>query len=151
MKNANFIMKVIAMAVIIGVLFHYQNIAVERAEIVEAREAQIKEVEDWNKQVLAAQAEAEASPWTDGSYEGSGEGFGGSITLSVTIADGSITDIQVVSAKDEDETYFEQAVTLLEDIIDEQSADVDTVSGATFSSEGLIAAAEDALAKAEVQ
>ena len=62
---------------------------------------------------------------------------------------GKFTELTVVSAEKEDAAYFDAASSLLDTILEEQSTDVDTVSGATFSSNGIIHATEDALRKAE--
>ena len=56
--------------------------------------------------------------------------------------------IDVLSAEGEDPAYYEQAESVLEKMLDAQSADVDTVSGATYSSGGLIEATGNALEKA---
>ena len=89
-----------------------------------------------------------AENYKDGTYTGSGEGYGGEIKVSVTITDGRITDIQVLSAEDETPAYFSRAKAVLTSICAQQKTDVDMVSGATFSSEGLKAAVEDALKQA---
>lgn len=87
--------------------------------------------------------------YKDGTYTGSAQGFGGTITVQVTLANDEITDIQVTSAPGEDSAYLSQGEGVISSIISAQSADVDTVSGATFSSTGIINAVVDALGKAE--
>ena len=84
-----------------------------------------------------------------GTYTGSAQGFGGAITVQVTLASDEITDIQVTSAPGEDSAYLSQGEGVISSIISAQSTDVDTVSGATFSSTGIINAVVDALGKAE--
>jgi uncharacterized protein with FMN-binding domain len=84
---------------------------------------------------------------TDGEYEGSGSGFSGTVKVKVTIAGGKISGIDVVEAADED-PWFGNAKTLLGKIIDAQSTNVEAVSGATYSSRGIIEAVRDALDKA---
>ena len=86
--------------------------------------------------------------YKDGTYTGSAQGFGGAITVQVTLAN-EITDIQVTSAPGEDSAYLSQGESVISSIISAQSTDVDTVSGATFSSTGIINAVVDALGKAE--
>ena len=71
------------------------------------------------------------------------------VAVELTIENGKFTDLTVVSAEKEDAAYFDAASSLLDTILEEQSTDVDTVSGATFSSNGIIHATEDALRKAE--
>lgn len=87
--------------------------------------------------------------YKDGTYIGSAQGFGGAITVQVTLANDEITDIQVTSAPGEDSAYLSQGEGVISSIISAQSTDVDTVSGATFSSTGIINAVVDALGKAE--
>lgn len=87
--------------------------------------------------------------YKNGTYQGSAQGFGGTITVEVTVEKGNISDIQVLSADGEDATYYNMAVNVLDDIMSKQSADVDAVSGATYSSTGIINATKEALAKAK--
>ena len=87
--------------------------------------------------------------YKDGTYTGSAQGFGGTITVQVTLASDEITDIQVTSAPGEDSAYLSQGEGVISSIISAQSTDVDTVSGATFSSTGIINEVVDALGKAE--
>lgn len=87
--------------------------------------------------------------YKDGTYTGSAQGFGGAITVEVTLAGDEITNIQVTSAPGEDSAYLSQGEGVISSIISAQSTDVDTVSGATFSSTGIINAVVDALGKAE--
>lgn len=89
--------------------------------------------------------------YKDGTYTGSGQGFGGTIEVQVTLKDDEITDIQVTSAAGEDSAYLSQGEGVISSIISAQSTDVDTISGATFSSTGILNAVNDALGKAENQ
>ena len=150
MKYGNFIMKVVCLAVILCVFWRYQTVAVSRAAEVAENEAAVAEVEAYNEEVKQAMngASETASGYVDGVYEGEGTGFGGAINVSVTIEDGKMTKIDVLSASGEDPAYYEQAESVLDEMIRAQSADVDTVSGATFSSGGLIEATGNALEKA---
>ena len=107
--------------------------------------------ENTSKEDAADSEDTDASEnfYKDGSYTGSAQGFGGAIEVQVTLKDDEITDIQVTSASGEDSTYLSQAQSVISSIISAQSTDVDTVSGATFSSTGIINAVVDALGKAE--
>jgi len=81
-------------------------------------------------------------------FTGQGEGFRGTTTVTVTLEDGVMTDITVDSYRD-DTRYFEKAASIMiPNMLEEQTAEVDTVSGATFSSRGLRDAVSDALDKA---
>ena len=87
--------------------------------------------------------------YKNGTYEGSGTGYGGTITVQVTLEDDTITGGSVVSAPGEDSAYLSQGENVISSILSEQSTDVDTISGATFSSTGILEAVNDALSKAE--
>lgn len=91
----------------------------------------------------------EAAAYKDGTYYGTGTGFGGTLTVKVVISDGKIASIEVISNKD-DAAYFNRAKALLATIVEKQSTNVDTVSGATYSSVGLIQAVRNALSQAAV-
>lgn len=80
----------------------------------------------------------------DGEYTGEGIGFNGIITVSVTIADGTIEKIKLVN-HDEEEEYMSSATNIRSDIIKAQSIDVDAITGATYSSIGIKDAVLDAL------
>ena len=91
-----------------------------------------------------------AEEYRDGVYTGSGEGYGGEITVQVTVSDGRLAAIDVLSADDETEQYFSRARVMLTNMLAAQSTEVDAVSGATYSSEGLREAVNAALAQARV-
>ena len=98
----------------------------------------------------AAESE-ENLAYKNGTYTGDGQGFGGNIQVQVTLENDTITDIQVVSAPGEDSAYLSQGQGVISTILASQSTDVDAISGATFSSTGIINAVNDALGKAENQ
>ena len=87
--------------------------------------------------------------WRDGIYYGSGTGFNGEVQVEVVIADGKISNISVVSHND-DSSFMSQAQGLIPNIISFQSTNVDAVSGATYSSRGIIDAVRAALKQAVV-
>lgn len=91
----------------------------------------------------------DASAYKDGTYYGIGKGFAGTMKVKVDISGGKIASISIVSTKDGD-SYVKSASSLLDTIVEKQSTNVDTVSGATFSSRGIIAAVRSALSQAAV-
>jgi uncharacterized protein with FMN-binding domain len=93
--------------------------------------------------------ELETFLYQDGTYEGSADGYGGVITVQVTMESDTITDIAILSAPKEDRAYLEMASSVATTILEEQTTQVDTVSGATFSSTGIKNAVSDALEKAK--
>lgn len=86
--------------------------------------------------------------YVDGVYDGTAEGFGGDITVQVSISNGDIASIEIISAEDETPSYLVEASVMIDRILGAQNLDVDTVSGATYSSVGIINAVADALSKA---
>ena len=144
--HKNFISRALCLVLILAALMGYQSHARTWAAEAEEREAEIAEIEAWNREVLAE--ENGTAEYEDGTYEGSGIGFGGEIRVEVLIEDGTINEINILQADDEDDAYLNTAEVILEDIINAQSAEVDTVSGATFSSLGIRDAVTDALEQA---
>ena len=90
-----------------------------------------------------------SSKYKDGTYIGTGTGFaGGTTKISVTITDGKIAKIETLSDGDDPQYFNRASGTITKEIISKQSTAVDTVSGATFSSKGIISAVKDALNQA---
>ena len=92
---------------------------------------------------------SESGTWKDGTYTGSGKGFGGTISVKVTVEDGKISAIDVTSASGETASYFSKAKGIIPKMISGQTTNVDAASGATYSSNGIITAVRNALSKAE--
>lgn len=89
--------------------------------------------------------------YTDGTYSGTADGFGGEMTVAVTIESGLITEIIVVSHNEEGEQFYGPAIAQIpEEIIAAQSVQVDSVSGSTYTSVGIKNAVADALNQASV-
>ncbi|MDI9476028.1 MAG: FMN-binding protein [Natronincolaceae bacterium] len=87
-----------------------------------------------------------AKTYTDGIYIGEGEGLGGAIKVEVEVSGGKITSIDLLE-HNESPGYSDPAIEQIpKAIIDAQSTEVDIVSGATLSSNGIIEAVENALA-----
>ena len=90
----------------------------------------------------------EDASYKDGTYEGSATGYIGKMTVSVTIACGEITEINIVETGDDDE-YLIDAKDVIPEIIEKQSLEVDCISCATHSSKGIIKAVGNALESAK--
>ena len=86
--------------------------------------------------------------YKDGTYQGSGTGFGGMITVQVTVSGGKITAVDILSASGETGSYFASAQGVVSKVLSSQSPNVDAVSGATYSSNGIIQAVQNALSQA---
>ena len=155
MKYNGFWIKIISVVLVVGALFFYNQSAHYRSSIEEANKqlkAYAEKVETMqNSQGEQTQTgpEAEPSKYKDGTYEGSAKGYGGDIVLKVTVEQDTITDIQVTSASGETPSYYNSAVSVIDSILEQQTAEVDAVTGATYSSNGIKNAVAAALSQAE--
>lgn len=70
------------------------------------------------------------------------------IEVEVKIEKHKVAEVNIVSADGEDGSYLSMAEDIIPKIVEAQSTDVDTISGATFSSTGIKNAAKEALEKA---
>ena len=150
------ISRVVNVCLIAGLLFVYQQAAAERKQNTEMYQKQKEQVEalakSYQKQAVQKETSSAGTEETnkegtykDGTYEGTGNGYGGKISVKVAVKDGVIKEVKIISAKGEDSAYLSQASKLLDQIVKEQSTDLDAVSGATYSSNGILDAADDAL------
>ena len=150
-----FVFKCANLIIIAVVLLSYQKYATARADLVAAHEAEEKKAQELEKEYARIVEEAEeslesSSGLKNGIWEATGQGFGGDITLQVSIQDHKITNVEILSAQGEDPEYLSMAENLLSEIVDAQTVDgLDTITGATFSSKGILAAAKQALEEAE--
>lgn len=147
--NRYFIIRVVALLVVLSSLFVYQSKAKEWEQARVANQKEIAEVEAYNRMVEQASKTESEFLYQDGTFEGSAKGFGGTITVSVELEKDEIKNLSILSAEKEDEAYLSMAKSILDTIIEKQSTDVDTISGATYSSTGLRNAVVDALGKAK--
>ena len=140
-----FIIKAINLGLVCAVLCGYQCYAVERhRQIEEYKEKEAAAKKAWSE--VENQEEETSVPYlTDGIYEGSGTGFGGEIRIRIEVKEGEILSAKVLSAEKETPDYLEAAEKVLLDVVNRQSADVDTVSGATLSSNGILEGIRNAL------
>ena len=87
----------------------------------------------------------EKGNYKDGVYTGVGEGFRGTTEVQVTVEDGYIADITILSFRDDQEFFHKAQSAVINAILTEQTTDVQAVSGATFSSSSIMDAVADAL------
>ncbi|KAF0195241.1 MAG: RnfABCDGE type electron transport complex subunit G [Bacillota bacterium] len=100
--------------------------------------------------VIAPTDDFDPSKIKDGIYNGEALGYKSPITVEVTISEGRITKISVTH-KDTPELADDAVDIVAQRIVDKQHYQVDVVSGATFTSEGLIEAITNALAAAPLK
>lgn len=139
-----FWVRLVSMLAIVGVLLGYNSVLDVRAK--EDEIARLSAQVAGNGQ--SDSGNGGSTNYKDGTYTGEADGFGGTIQVEVKIEKSKIAEINVISAEKEDGAYLSMAKDIIPKIIDAQSADVDTVSGATFSSTGIKNASEQALEKA---
>ncbi|MDR0518640.1 MAG: FMN-binding protein [Clostridiales Family XIII bacterium] len=172
------VLKTISCVIIIAALFYYNQMMTLNAELAEANKA-VEQMSaamsaggavspESNVAVASGLSESDAQPldgteatggatatlepeprYADGTYSGTAQGYGGPVTTELTIKDGYIVGIEITSADGEDAAYYNMCMGILDEIASTQGADVDTVSGATYTSKGIIGGAKEALAKAE--
>ena len=100
----------------------------------------------WQEQKIQQESGASGVvSYANGTYTGSGDGFGGTITVEVTVTDHRLSAIDILEADDEDTAYLDKARQIIDNMIAAQSTEVDTISGATFSSSGIQMAVQTAL------
>lgn len=139
-----FWVRLVSMLAIVGVLLGYNSVL-----DVRAKEDEIA----WLSVQVAGNGQSDSgnggsTNYKDGTYTGEADGFGGTIQVEVKIEKSKIAEINVISAEKEDGAYLSMAKDIIPKIIDAQSADIDTISGTTFSSTGIKNASEQALEKA---
>ncbi len=136
----------VAMTAMLGVygLTNFGANAINKASVISSNNAISSEVSQ------EAGSENSSQKYKDGTYNGSGTGYRGGITkVSVTISNGKITKIETVSNGDTPKFYQRAEQPIMNSIISKQSTSVDVVSGATFSSRGIMSAASNALSQAK--
>ena len=139
-----FWVRLVSMLAIMGVLLGYNSVLDVRAK--EDEIARLSAQVAGNGQ--SDSGNGGSTNYKDGTYTGEADGFGGTIQVEVKIEKSKIAEINVISAEKEDGAYLSMAKDIIPKIIDAQSADIDTISGATFSSTGIKNASEQALEKA---
>ncbi len=97
----------------------------------------------------AADGNSASGAYKDGEYLGKASAYNGNVEVKVTISGGKITAIDIVKTKDDEEYFFDAQKRVIPEILEKQSTDVDTVAGATTSSEGIAHAVQKALEEAK--
>lgn len=141
-KMRKFLVRIMSLVVIVIAIFSYNSVLADRAF------AEQKAKAAYEAQLEKMGVSTAKGNYKDGTYTGSARGYGGTVTMSVTIKDGLISSVDVVSAANEDAAYWNATLGLIDNILAAQSAEIDCVSGATFSSNGLLNAVKEALDQA---
>lgn len=137
-----FLVRLMSLVIITVCIISYNGVLNDRAE-TEARARA-----EYETQLEKMGISEETGNYKDGTYTGAARGYGGMVEMSVTVENGRIAAVDVLSASNEDAAYWNATLGLIDNILAAQSADIDVVSGATFSSNGLLNAVDEALKKA---
>lgn len=143
MRTKSFFIKLINIVCICAILFAYQEFAQKRQDEIKAMEKKA------SAEMMKTEENSTKSLYKDGTYTGSAQGFGGIVEVEVVIEKGSIASAKATNADDETPDYFKQAESIFDEVVKKQSVDVDVVTGATYSSNGIINGLKEALEKAE--
>ena len=95
--------------------------------------------------LVAVPVLGEPAAYVPGTYEGSAQGFGGTVTVTVEVDESSILSVTATGDAETPGIGGEALVPMAEAILNAQSLDVDGVTGATFTSSAVIEAAGYAL------
>lgn len=149
MKGSKLYIRIINL-LLIGIILLYYNSTMNTYALEEKNEkiqAELEAEKNYSSGLLAGiqgvlgtEPVSEAgndSIYKDGTYMGDAKGYGGNIKVQVVIAGGEITNIEVLSAKDEDEAYYNTAIRIIDNMLDKQTPNVDTISSATYTSTGI--------------
>ena len=130
--------KAFNLVVIIVALSLFNSWAVKANAHDEMVEEQIAEAE---------RAASRGAYTTDGTFEGSAQGYGGLVKMQVVIDNGYIDSVTILDASKEDEAWLDMCVDLPAKIVKAQTTSIDVVSGATYTSAGILNGTTEALQK----
>ncbi len=91
----------------------------------------------------------ESMTLADGVYQGESTGFREGLIVEVTVAEGAVTEVSIVDHNEVGPQFYSRPIKLIpQKIVDEQNTSVDSVTGATATSVGIMSAVENALRSA---
>jgi uncharacterized protein with FMN-binding domain len=95
----------------------------------------------------ATSTSTSASPYANGTYTGTGTSRFGNVSVSVTIAGGNISNVQITKVTT---SYpVSRIASLPAQVVQKQTASVNSISGATYSSQAFKLAVQQALTQAQ--
>lgn len=88
----------------------------------------------------------------DGTYTGVADGYGPGLTVEIKVNENKVSDIKIVKHNEEGRKHYQRPMEIIpNEIIQNQSLEVDAVSGATYTSNGIVNAVKDALQHAIIK
>lgn len=139
-----FWVRLVSAIAVVGLIFGYNSVLDTRAKDDQIAKLNAKITDEKS----GDSEESSDGAYKNGTYTGEADGFGGTIEVEVRIEKHKVAEVNIVSADGEDGSYLSMAEDIIPKIVEAQSTDVDTISGATFSSTGIKNAAKEALEKA---
>lgn len=148
-KNWMNVHRILTIGMLITVVLHVMDVGIQLPARILSGVTDTSYEQEALKDQVNGSISFSGAQLQDGVFEGSAQGFKDEIQVSVTVEKGRVTDIEITKENDTPK-YFERAKTVIEEIIDKQSLNVDAVSGATYSSAGILSAVNDALEAAVI-
>ena len=99
-------------------------------------------------EVNAESVDLTSATLKDGVYQGEGNGINGKIVVEVTITDGKIADVQIVSESESEGLGHIALPDYAKQTVEKQSLDIDVMTGVTVTLDGYKEAVNAALAQA---
>ena len=142
-----FWVRLVSAIAVVGLIFGYNSVLDTRAKDDQIAKLNAKITDEKS----GDSEESSDGAYKNGTYTGEAQGFGGPVDVEVIVENGMISEINITSAEKEDGAYLSMAEDIIPSILEAQSAEVDTISGATFSSTGIKEAVAQALEEAANQ
>ena len=136
--------RVLTVCLLIHMVIHVADVGIQLPGRLFSKQTEPEESLDVVRDEVNDSAVFAGAVLRDGVYEGSAQGYKDTIIVSVTVENGAVTAIEILQENDTP-AYLERAREIIDDVIDAQSLHVDAVSGATFSSVGILNAVNNAL------
>lgn len=125
--------RVLTVGMLVLMVIHIADVGIQLPSRLFEQEMDSVDIQDMNKDGISDSVSFSGAHLNDGVYEGAAEGYKSTIKVSVTVYNGAVTDIAILEENDTPD-FFERAKEIIDRVIDGQSLEVDTVSGATYSS-----------------
>ena len=146
---AGLIAGILSVALLLGMEAIERKAAVPEAEEPAAQSAETAAPAEPASASLSADT---AGEFQAGTYTATANGFGGPVEVSLTVGEaGGITNVEITGDAETPDVGGAAIPTLASRILEAQSAEIDGVSGATFTSQAVLEAAANAIAQASGQ
>lgn len=147
--------RILTVLVVLTFAIHIDEVGISGLALLQTPSATLEKVELTQEQIGNLQEETTDTDmplsYSDGTYTGVADAYGPDLTVEVTIKDNLITSVTVISHNEVNEKFWIIPIEQLPDeIVRAQSVEVDSISGATYTSVGIKNAVLDALNQAVI-